>query len=77
MIPPHHNLCSADRVNEKELKQIAGEDTSRYRQVENFEGLNLELLLDLDLCIQSEEVHYMTVSHTYSTSSFIFYLICD
>jgi len=50
----------SDRVNEKELKQIAGEDTSRYRQVENFEGLNLELLLDLDLCIQSEEVHYMT-----------------
>jgi len=49
-----------EKVNEGELKRIARGDTSRYRTVEGFEGLSPELLLEMNFCVQAEDMHHMT-----------------
>merc|ERR1739838_170001 len=47
------------QVNERELLDIAG-NPKRYRTVDGFEGLSAELIADLNFCVESEGVHYMT-----------------
>merc|ERR1739838_1182091 len=41
------------------MGDIAG-NPKRYRTVDGFEGLSAELIADLNFCVESEGVHYMT-----------------